>query len=408
MPELTQMTFGQLGTLFDGPHATPRRIGEGPYFLNIASLKAGRLDLSESDHVSTEEFAQWTRRGTPQENDLLFSYETRLGEAALMPGGIDACLGRRMALLRPNRDVVDPRFLLYYYLSPTFQAALQERAIHGATVDRIGLATMPSWPVQIPALPTQRAIAQVLGALDDKIAANLLTAEVIQAIMLAVARRATGRTSLGSLAAQRTTSLKPEAFDGRVDHYSLPAFDSGALPERAARDSVQSNKFLLRGPSVLIAKLNPRIPRIWNIPALSSYMSVASTEFVVLEPDDCSTSALWAAVSQPEFSTQLQGKVAGTSGSHQRVRPAEMLTLDVLDPRTLSPADSALLGDLGRSVAHVRAESARLAVTRDELLPLLTSGRITVLNADEVDANVSGAAEGSPDVPDTQLERVHA
>ena len=408
MPELTQMTWGQLGTLFDGPHATPRRIEEGPYFLNIASLKAGRLDLSESDHVSIEDFAQWTRRVTPQENDLLFSYETRLGEAALMPAGVDACLGRRMALLRPHREVVDPRFLLYYYLSPAFQVTLQERSIHGATVDRIGLATMPSWPVQIPALPTQRTIAAVLGALDDKIAANVVTAEAAQAVMLAVARRATGRTSLASLAVQRTTSLKPTAFDDQVDHYSLPAFDSGALSERAARDSVQSNKFLLRGPSVLIAKLNPRIPRIWNVPALGSYMSVASTEFVVLEPHDCSTSALWAVVSQPEFSTQLQGKVAGTSGSHQRVRPAEMLTVHVLDPRTLSPTDRALLDGLGRFIALARAESARLAATRDELLPLLMSGRIAVRDAAEVDNFVTGVAEGSIAVPHTELERAHA
>src|SRR5664279_5170116 len=109
------LTFGDLGDLFDGPHATPQRTDVGPFFLNITSLVDGRLDLSQSDHVSEAEFAHWTRRVTPERDDLLFSYETRLGEAALMPGGIRACLGRRMALMRPNREIVNPRFLLYYY-----------------------------------------------------------------------------------------------------------------------------------------------------------------------------------------------------------------------------------------------------------------------------------------------------
>src|SRR2546429_9978027 len=112
MPSVSRMLVGELGQIFDGPHATPTRRSEGPYFLNIASLKSGRLDLSESDHVSAEDFVTWTRRVTPQHGDLLFSYETRLGEAALMPEGIEACLGRRMAILRPNQTGVARRFLL--------------------------------------------------------------------------------------------------------------------------------------------------------------------------------------------------------------------------------------------------------------------------------------------------------
>jgi type I restriction enzyme S subunit len=166
------LTFGDLGQIFDGPHATPERRSSGPYFLNIASLQNGRLNLAESDHVSEADFVVWTRRMQPMKDDLLFSYETRLGEAALMPAGVRACLGRRMALLRLNQARVHPRFLLYYYLSPAFQSLIEQNTIHGATVNRISLSTMGSWPVKLPDLPNQQAIAEVLGALDDKIAAN--------------------------------------------------------------------------------------------------------------------------------------------------------------------------------------------------------------------------------------------
>jgi hypothetical protein len=162
-----RIRLGALGKLFDGPHATPTRRGDGPYFLNIASLRRGRLDLKESDHVSDLDYAKWTRRVTPRDGDLLFSYETRLGEAALMPAGVRACLGRRMALLRPDPARVDPHFLLHFYLGADFQRTIAERTIHGATVPRIGLATMGDWEVSIPPLDEQRSIAPQLEALHS-------------------------------------------------------------------------------------------------------------------------------------------------------------------------------------------------------------------------------------------------
>lgn len=106
MGEMQRLTISDIGELYDGPHATPKRRYDGPYFLNISSLKSGRLDLAASDHVSEEDYTTWTRRVTPQGGDLLFSYETRIGEAALMPDGVRACLGRRMALLRDRKSVV--------------------------------------------------------------------------------------------------------------------------------------------------------------------------------------------------------------------------------------------------------------------------------------------------------------
>ena len=83
--------IGDIAEVFDGPHATPKKIDVGPFFLSISSLENGQLDLSKSAHISDEQFEKWTRRVTPREGDVLFSYETRLGEAALMPGGIKEC-----------------------------------------------------------------------------------------------------------------------------------------------------------------------------------------------------------------------------------------------------------------------------------------------------------------------------
>lgn len=164
--------IGEIAEVFDGPHATPKKIDTGPYFLSISSLENGQLDLSKSAHLSEEQFVKWTKRVTPREGDVLFSYETRLGEAALMPGGVKACLGRRMGLLRPNLNKVLPEYLLYAYLSPAFQSEIKKRTNHGATVERISLKELPDFEVRIPALSEQKSTVKILKALNEKIALN--------------------------------------------------------------------------------------------------------------------------------------------------------------------------------------------------------------------------------------------
>ena len=42
------------------------------------------------------------------------------------------------------------------------------RTVHGATVPRIGLATMPDWDVEIPTFEAQQAVSGVLGALHEE------------------------------------------------------------------------------------------------------------------------------------------------------------------------------------------------------------------------------------------------
>lgn len=165
-------TIGEIAQVFDGPHATPKKISSGPYFLSISSLEKGRLDLTKSAFLSEEDFKKWTKRVTPEEGDLLFSYETRLGEAALMPAGIKACLGRRMGLLRINKDKAVPEYVLYAYLSPAFQQTIKANTLTGATVDRLSISELPDFPIRIPPLEEQEKVANLLSLIDKKIALN--------------------------------------------------------------------------------------------------------------------------------------------------------------------------------------------------------------------------------------------
>ncbi|HNX77873.1 MAG TPA: restriction endonuclease subunit S [Candidatus Rifleibacterium sp.] len=165
-------TIGEIAEIFDGPHATPTKIDSGPFFLSISSLEKGRLDLTKSAFLSEDDFKRWTKRVTPQQGDILFSYETRLGEAAIMPRGIRACLGRRMGLLRPKQGKVIPEYLLYAYLSPAFQQTIISNTIRGATVDRIALNELPNFEIRIPPISEQKKLVRPLLAIDQKIEIN--------------------------------------------------------------------------------------------------------------------------------------------------------------------------------------------------------------------------------------------
>ena len=164
---------GVVHGIYDGPHATPPEADSGPVFLGIKNVTPeGRLDLSEIRHVSEEYYPKWTRRVTPQTNDIVFSYEATLHRYAIIPEGFRGCLGRRMALLRPNPDRIIPRFLHYYLLSRGWRSIVERNVINGATVDRIPLTRLPDFEISIPELSVQRRIVSILSEYDDLIENN--------------------------------------------------------------------------------------------------------------------------------------------------------------------------------------------------------------------------------------------
>ena len=96
--------------IYDGPHATPKEADDGPIFLGIKNFTDdGALNLAEIRHVSEEEYPRWTRRVVPQMGDVVFTYEATLHRYAIIPEGFHGCLGRRVALVRPNPKIIDSR-----------------------------------------------------------------------------------------------------------------------------------------------------------------------------------------------------------------------------------------------------------------------------------------------------------
>ena len=102
--------------LYDGPHATPKPSETGPIFLGIGNLTDdGHLDVGEVRHIGEEDFPKWTKRVLPRAGDIVFTYEATLNRYAIIPQGFRGCLGRRLALIRPDSRKIDTRFLFYYF-----------------------------------------------------------------------------------------------------------------------------------------------------------------------------------------------------------------------------------------------------------------------------------------------------
>lgn len=159
--------------LFDGPHATPKPSEEGAIFLGIGNItEDGHLNLFQTKRISEEDFPKWTKRVLPKPGDIVFTYEATLNRYAIIPKGFRGCLGRRLALIRPNPEVVDTRWLHYYFFSTEWRAVVAANTLSGATVDRIPLSGFPDFPIRLPDLSTQRRIASILSAYDDLIENN--------------------------------------------------------------------------------------------------------------------------------------------------------------------------------------------------------------------------------------------
>ncbi|MFC1544591.1 restriction endonuclease subunit S [Gemmatimonadota bacterium] len=161
--------IGEVAQVFDGPHATPKTVEAGPIFLNISALQDGKINLGKTRHVTPEDFKKWTRRVVPKADDIVFSYETRIGQAAIIPSDLECCLGRRMGLVHVNKSRLNPRFFVYQYISPPFRRFLDSRTLRGATVDRISIKEFPEFPFKLPRLEEQENMVDHLDTLREKI-----------------------------------------------------------------------------------------------------------------------------------------------------------------------------------------------------------------------------------------------
>ena len=184
-----------------------------------------------------------------------------------------------------------------------------------------------------------------------------------------------------SIATLSKMQINPqEHADEVLDHFSIPAFDAGVRAVVEFGEAIKSNKFLVAEGCVLLSKLNPRIARVWLPPSPRGRQQIASTEFLVFMPRSAfDRHYLYCQFQQSSFREELAQSASGTSNSHQRVRPDDVLHKAViLPPSPVRKGFADIADPLFALSAANHAESATLAEVRDYLLPTLFSGQVRV------------------------------
>ena len=273
-------------------------------------------------------------------------------------------------------------------------------------------------PILLPPLTEQRAIAGILGALDDKIAVNRRMGATLEAMARALFKswfvdfdpiraKAEGRDpalpppladlfpdafdddgavpegwrigSVGEVAAlgrdQVDPGVKPDAL---FAHFSLPAFDASRSPKIETGSAIRSQKFVVPGDAVLLSKLNPEIDRTWLADTDGIAEAVCSTEFLVLQArSGFSRAFLYCLLRSPVFRQGIESLVTGTSKSHQRAQPSSVLNLPAIIPGpAIVTAFTDTVAPLFDRQRVLMSEANSLAALRDTLLPKLISGDV--------------------------------
>lgn len=396
--------------VFDGPHATPPKTQTGPVFLGITSLVDGRLDLSSTEHVSEEDYVRWTRRVEPMPGDLVFSYETKIGAAALVPEGLRCCLGRRMALIRVDRRRVDPRFLLYQFLGDDFQALLRSRTIPGSTVDRISLKEFPDFEMALPPLLEQQRIARILGTLDDRIELNRRMSLTLEGIAQAIfkswfvdsklddAEAATLKGLTAKIGSGATPRGGSEVYveEGVALIRSQNVYDSQFVWDGLARitdeAATQLANVQVQPGDVLMNITGASILRTCIVPPNVLPARVNQHVAIIRAKPGVSPHYLHLHLLQPETKAYLLGLNAG--GSREAVTKAHIESVPLMDlGAERMNAFHQAVAPLIALAQSLDAENRKLASLRDELLPKLLSGELTPGILEEADAAmIAGAA----------------
>ena len=174
-------------SLLDCVHKTPPDAGEGIPYIAIPQLNSGRIDFSASPRlISNEHYFEWTKKANPQENDIVLSRRCNPGETAYVPAGVKFALGQNLVLLRSNNSKIFSPFLRWLTKGPEWWGQISKYLNVGAIFDSLRCADIPQFELNIPPLPEQKAIAHILGSLDDKIELNRRMNETLEAMAQAL------------------------------------------------------------------------------------------------------------------------------------------------------------------------------------------------------------------------------
>lgn len=387
-----------------------------PYLGNV-NVRWGAFDLSDLSEMRFEPHEEERYGLLP--GDLVVCEGGEPGRCAIWTGPVQEMkIQKALHRIRPKASLYN--YYLYYWFRHAANVGLLEQHFTGTTIKHLTGKAISALAVPLPPVDAQRAMVEVLRRIDDRIDLLRQTNATLESIAQALFRswfidfdpvraKAEGRepqgmdaataalfpaefeesalgpipkgwriSTFGSLAILGKGPVNPMDFPTRTfEHYSLPAFDAGQLPVSEEGAAIKSNKTRVPRRAVLQSKLNPHIPRVWLVDDADE-QAVCSTEFLPWVARNGASSALvYCTLRSPSFEAQVRTLVTGTSNSHQRVKPDQVASLEVVAaPPVVAGAFASLVEPMLGKVLANRLRAQNLAELRDTLLPRLISGKL--------------------------------
>lgn len=361
----------------------------GYRIIRVADVMDGAVSFDGPDFVSADYVrAIGAKLGLP--GDILLTTKGTVGRVAVLPE-IDeqVVYSPQLCYFRVlDSDVVTPRFLRYWFRGQEFWNQAADRMNNTDMAAYINLADIRSLKMTLPSIPTQQAIAKVLGALDDKIAANTslaaTTDDFLGVRFLHLLQEDDDVVRLGEIADVNSTTVKP-TVGGQLRYVDIASVSVGSyeFPELRAWDKAPSRarRGVRRGDTLWSTVRPNRRSHALNLsddPRL-----VGSTGLAVLTPRMVGWAYLYEVTRRPEFTAYLETVAEGSAYPAVRADKFEDAPVPLLSEESRQLFES-LAEPLRESAHRLYEENRSLAFTRDALLPQLLSGKLRVKDAEKV------------------------
>jgi type I restriction enzyme S subunit len=408
-----------MAAIIDYRGKSPEKTTFGVPLVTAKIVKGGRIEKPE-EFISEGNFDEWMQRGMPKSGDIVMTTEAPLGEVAQLDGR-KVALAQRVITLRGKHDVLDNTFLKFLLQSNPVQEELRSRAT-GTTVVGIRQSELRKVSLKLPPLAEQKAIAAILGSLDDKIELNRQMNATMEKMARAffqswfvdfdpVRAKLDGRHYVGldSIAASQfperfevaALGLTPLGWEARsldkTAYYlnglalqKYPPGDGSTLPvikisQLRKGDAVGADRcntdlpteYVVQDGDVLFSWSGSLEVELWcgGPGALNQHLfKVTSTEFPKW------FYYLWTLHHLDEFRQIAAGK-ATTMGHIQRGHLTAAKVL--IPPPGLLDSMTRIMSPLIEKIISNRIQSRTLATLRDTLLPKLLSGELRVAKVEK-------------------------
>ena len=343
-------------------------------------------------------------KGIGKPGDILLSHKGTVGKLALVQDDAPpfVCSPQTTFWRTLDTKILDRKYLYAFLRSPGFTNQLAARAGETDMAPYVSLTSQRGFSVTLPPFPEQRAIAHVLGTLDDKIELNRRRNRTLEAMARALFQdwfvdfgpvrvKMEGRepyvpTDLWQLFPDRLDDEgKPEGWDaGSLDDaltlqrgFDLPASGRtpGVYPVMAASGiNGYHDKFMVKGPGVTTGRSGV-LGRVFLV---QTDFWPLNTSLWVKEFKRVSPHYAFELLRRLDFEMFNAGSAVPTlNRNHVHNLPI------TLPPKRLIDAFDQQVVPMAMKLKANDEESETLAQLRDTLLPKLISGELRIADAEK-------------------------